>query len=120
MPAQVFVVHQENEFCSQIVVALQAAGCVAMGFSSPMTALDAMDHDPRVKVLVTRIDFGEGMLNGAALARMLLIKRPDIKLVYIGRAENERHVTVEGPFLPHPVDLTVLAETVRGLLDPNG
>lgn len=116
MPAPVLVVHQEAEACGQMLAALRAAGCEAVGFYSPMTALNAIESDTRVRVLVTRVDFGPGMLNGVALARMLLMKRPDIKVVYVGRAENERHITVAGPFLPHPIDLNALAETVCGLL----
>lgn len=116
MPAPVLVVHQETEARQRMLVALRAAGCEAVGFDCPMAALDAIESNSRVRVLVTRIDFGNGKLNGAALARMLLVKRPDIKVVYVGRPENERHVTVEGPYLPHPVDMNVLAETVCGLL----
>lgn len=116
MPAPVLVVHQENEAREEVLAALRAAGCEAAGFDNPMTALNAIETDSRVRVLVTRVNFRAGMLNGVALARMLRLKRPAIKVVYIGRVENERYVTVDGPFLPLPVDLNVLAETVHGLL----
>ncbi len=116
MPAPVLVVHQQAEICSQMLGALRAAGCEAAGFHNPMTALNAIESGSRARVLVTQVDFGAGTLNGDALARMLRLKRPKITMVYVDRAENQRYITVGGPFLPHPVDLNVLAETVRRLL----
>jgi len=53
-----------------------------------MTALDAIEDNSRVRLLVTRVDFGEGTLNGVALARMLRVKWPGAKTVYISRPEN--------------------------------
>jgi hypothetical protein len=53
------------------VSTLRAAGFDVAGFGDPMIALDAVESDTRIKVLATRINFGEGRLNGVALARML-------------------------------------------------
>jgi DNA-binding NtrC family response regulator len=120
MPAPVLVVHQAPEICSQMLGALRAAGCEVAGFHSPMTALNAIDSGSHARVLVTQVDFGAGTLSGDALARMLRLKRPHIKVVYVDLAQNQRYVTVEGPFLPYPVDLNVLADTVRQLLTSSG
>jgi DNA-binding NtrC family response regulator len=120
MPAPVLVVHQEAEICSQMLGALRAAGCEAAGFHRPMTALNAIESGSHARVLVTQVDFGAGTLNGDALARMLRLKRPKIKVIYVDHSENQRHITVGGPFLPHPVDLNLLVETVRHLLTSIG
>jgi DNA-binding NtrC family response regulator len=120
MPAPVLVVHQETEIFSQMLGALRAAGCEAAGFYSPTTALNAIESSSRARVLVTQVDFGAGTLNGDALARMLRLKRPNIKIVYVDRAENQRHITVGGLFISYPVDVDVLAETVRRLLTSSG
>ncbi len=120
MPAPVLVVHQETEICSQMLRALRAAGCEAAGFRIPMTALNAIEIGSRARVLVTQVDFGAGTLNGDALARMLRLKRPNIKVIYVDRSQNQRYVTVGGLFLPHPVDLNLLVETVRRLLAARG
>jgi DNA-binding NtrC family response regulator len=120
MPAPVLVVHQDAEICSQMLGALRAAQCEAAGFHSSMTALNAIENGSRARVLVTQVDFGAGTLNGDALARMLRLKRPKIKVVYVDHAENQRHITVGGPFLPYPIDLNALTKTVRHLLTAGG
>ena len=87
MPASVIVVHQETDAREQILAALQSAAHPAVGFSDPMAALDHIEEDTRIRVLVTRVDFGQGILNGVALARMARYKRRDVKAVFVGRRE---------------------------------
>ena len=79
MPAPVIVAHDDKATRELAVAALIAAGLTAVGFHDLMAALDAVEDDSRVRVLVARIDFGAGKLNGVALARMLKLKRPDVK-----------------------------------------
>jgi hypothetical protein len=66
MPAPVIVAHDDKATREPAVAALIAAGLTAVGFHDLMAALDAVADD----VLVARIDFGAGKLNGVALARM--------------------------------------------------
>jgi hypothetical protein len=80
MPAPVVVAHDDEATCKLVVAALIAAGLTAVGFHDLMAPLDAVEEDSRVRVLVTRIDFGAGKLNGVAFARMLKLKRPDVRL----------------------------------------
>ena len=53
-----------------------------------MSALDAIESDTLLRVLVTRVDFGPGKLNGVALARMIRHKRPSVKTVIVGRLKT--------------------------------
>jgi hypothetical protein len=69
------------------VTALRAAFVEAIGFHDPIAALDAMEADSRVRVLVTRVEFAPGKPHGVALARMVRIKRPGTRVVFIARAE---------------------------------
>ena len=108
MPAPVIVVHNEDEPRTAAINALQAAGYECAGFADPMAALDAIEENSRVRVLVTRVDFGEGRLNGIALARMMLIKRADVRTVFIARAMFEPHAEGVGTFLPVPLDPSAL------------
>jgi hypothetical protein len=51
-------------------------------------------------VLITRVNLGEGRLNGGALARMLHYnRRRNIKIVFVGQSANEHYVDGEGEFL---------------------
>jgi DNA-binding NtrC family response regulator len=70
MPAPVIVAHDDKATRELAVAALIAAGLTAVGFHDLMAALDAVEDESRVRVLVARIDFGAGKLNGVALARM--------------------------------------------------
>ena len=120
MPAPIIVVHDENDVRQAAVDALRAAGHECVGFADPMTALDAIEDNTRVRVLVTRVDFGEGKLSGLALSRMLLVKQAGITTVFIARPEYERLAEGVGVFLPilrfDPGSLVEMVEVVERLL----
>ena len=82
MPAAVLVVHDEPDTRELAVTALRAAFLDVIGFDDPMQALNAIEDDTRVRVLVTSVAFGPGKLNGVALARMVRVKRPGTKVVF--------------------------------------
>lgn len=81
-----------------------------------MAALDAIESEPGLRVLVTRISFGAGKPNGAALARMAREKRPGTKIVFVAREENAFFTEGLGAYLRAPVDSGHLVETVGRLL----
>jgi DNA-binding NtrC family response regulator len=80
MLALVLVAHDDTPTRERAVAALNAAGITAVGFRDPMAALDAIEAAPQIRVLVTRVDFGVGKLNGVALTRMVKVKRPGIQV----------------------------------------
>ena len=69
-----------------------------------MQALEAIEADSRVRVLVTRLDFGPSNLNGIALARMVRSKRSSISLVLVANPEYAPYSEGLGAFLPMPLD----------------
>ena len=85
MPAAVLVVHDEQNTRDLAVNALRAAFLEAVGFEAPLAALAAIEASSRVRILVTRVVFGAGRLNGVALARMVRVKWPGTKVVFIAR-----------------------------------
>ena len=117
MPAAVLVVHNERDTRDLAVTALRAAFLEAVGFENRMAALDAMEANSRVRVLVTRVDFGPGKPNGIALARMVRVKRPSTKVVFVAREEYAAHAEGLGVFLPMPLtNPDILVATVSRLL----
>ena len=80
MPAAVLVVHDEQNTRELAVSALREAFLEAVGFEDPIAALDVIEASSRVRVLVTRVMFGPGKLNGVALARSVRLKRPATRL----------------------------------------
>ncbi len=118
MPAPVIVVHNYPEIRDAAVAALRAAGYETIGFDDPMTALDAMDLDnTRIRVLVTRVFFGQGKLNGVALARMIRYKQPGLKVLFVALPEYMDEARKVGVALPLPLDPDTLVATVSGMLE---
>jgi DNA-binding NtrC family response regulator len=116
MPAAVLVVHDEQSTRELAVSALHAAFLEAVGIADPMAALDAIEASPHIRVLVTRVMFGRDKLNGIALARMILVKRPRIKVVFVALAEYAPHAEGLGVFLPMPLNPDIFVATVGRLL----
>ena len=116
MPAAVLVVHDEGDIRELAVAALRAAFLEVVGFDNPLAALDAIEVSSRVRVLVTGVVFGPGKLNGVALARMVRVKRPGTKVVFVARMENAPYAEGLGVFLPRPLNPDLLVATVSRLL----
>jgi DNA-binding NtrC family response regulator len=116
MPAPVVVVHQQLETLNMLMATIRAAGFEVTGFADPLKALDAIENGSRARVLVTRLDFGPGKLNGIALARMLRHKGLGVEVVFVGRADKARYLDSTEAFVPHPVDPEAVADAVRQAL----
>jgi DNA-binding NtrC family response regulator len=116
VPAAVLVIHDEQSTRELAVSALHAAFLEAVGFAGPMAALDAIEASSRIRVLVTRVMFGPDKLNGVALARMVRVKRPGIKVVFVAREEYAPHAEGLGVFLPMPFNPYIFVATVSLLL----
>ena len=116
MPAAVIVVHNERNTRELVELSLRAAFLEVVGFEDPMTALDAIEASSRVRVLITRVTFGPGKPNGIALARMVRVKRPGTKVLFIAREEYAAHAEGLGVFLPMPLNPDILVATVSRLL----
>jgi len=116
MPAPVVVVHQQFDTRRMLISTVRAAGYDVAGFADPIKALDAIEAGSRARVLVTRLDFGPGKLNGIALARMIRHKGLGVQVVFVGRADKARYLDSTEAFVPHPVDLDAVADAVRRVL----
>jgi DNA-binding NtrC family response regulator len=117
MPSAVIVVHDERNTRELAVVSLRVAFLEVTAFEDPMTALDAIEEASScVRVLITRVAFEPGKLNGIALARMVRMKRPGTKVVFVALAEYAAYVEGLGGFLSMPLDPAILVETVSRLL----
>jgi DNA-binding NtrC family response regulator len=116
MPAPVLVVHNEFDTRELALTALRGAGREAAGFADPMIALDAIETASSVCLLVTGVDFGQGKINGVALARMMKVKRLGLQAVFVASLEDHPHTEGVGDFLPTPLDPQALVDVVGHLL----
>ena len=88
-----------------------------MALADPMTALEALEGAERIEVLVTCLDFAPGKPNGIALGRMARLKRPGIRVLFVGPADLANHVEGLGTFLTSPVSVPQVVEGVLRMLD---
>lgn len=117
MPAQIVLVHDVGMFTDEAAAVLRTAGYAVAIFTDPMQALDALEKAETVEVLITRVRFPDGKSNGISLALVARNSRPGIRVVFTGEPEMARYADGIGVFLPAPVQLTALVETVGRLLE---
>ena len=117
MPARIVIVHDEPEFAEATLAALRGAGYDAIAIMDSMSGIDALEHAEHIELLITRVRFPSGTPNGAALARMARLKRPDIKVLFAAFREVQVDTEGLGEFLPRPRSTDKLLETVGRMLD---
>jgi DNA-binding NtrC family response regulator len=118
VPAPVLVVHDDAETRDVALAALRSAGLEAVALADPMVALDAIEADSRVRVLVTSTTFPAGKPNGVALGRMLKAKRHPLKVVFIASLEDQPLTEGLGEALPLVLDPLTLVRAVERALAP--
>ena len=89
MPARIVVVLNEPEIAEEAASALRAQGHDPLAFADPMTALELLERAERLELLVTCLNFPPGKPNGIALGRMARLKRPSIRVLFVGPADLE-------------------------------
>jgi DNA-binding NtrC family response regulator len=117
MPARVVVVMNEPELAEEAAAALRAQGQDALALADPMTALEALEGAERIEVLVTCLDFAPGKPNGIALGRMARLRRPGIRVLFVGPADLEELADGLGAFMSAPATGPQLVESVLQTLD---
>ena len=86
-------------------------------FIEPMEALDALEKAERVEMLITRVKFAPGKINGVALALMARAKRPGIQVIFTALAEFEHLAAGLGEFMAAPVNVPDVVAVVERLLN---
>ena len=120
MPARVVVVHDEPELLADLEAAIRLAGHDVAAFVDPMIALNTLDADHHIEVLITRVQFRSGKPNGIALARMARVKYPSIQVIFTAHPEFARLASGLGTFIPAPIKVVDVVATVSRLLAREG
>jgi DNA-binding NtrC family response regulator len=118
MPARVVLVNDDLQFVEEVSAALWDAGYDVAAFSDSMTALLALEAAQNVELLITRIEYQSGP-NGVSLALVTKRKRPALKVLFTALPETEQYAKGVGEFMPLPVDIPDLLETVSRMLAPD-
>ena len=117
MHARVVVVLNEPGFADNTASALRTLGEEALALADPMTALELLEGTERLEVLVTCLDFAPGKPNGIALGRMARMKRPGIRVLFVGPADFEQLAEGVGTFMSCPVTVPQVVAGVLQMLD---
>ncbi len=118
MPTSIIIVDDDQGTRQAVLAALRGANLDATAFDDPMAALNAIENDSKAHVVVSRVGFGPGKLNGLALVRMLRHKqvalsgRSGLQGVFIGPPEISQQAEQEGDFVPIPLDPQALLAAV--------
>ena len=116
MPARIVVVHDDKTFLDEVSAAFAEIGYDIVAFERSMTALTALGAAHHADILITRLSFPPGNPNGLSLARMARNRRPAITVLFFGPARLLEHTDGVGEFLPAPITVPEIVETVTKLL----
>jgi CheY-like chemotaxis protein len=109
------LVVDDNELVRRFVVyTLHALGYAATTANSAEEAIDIVENNPSLRVLVS--DLSLGPISGADLARKALRNRPDIKVVFMADLSEEIPFRHTDPFLIKPFNLYQLRIAVEAAL----
>jgi CheY-like chemotaxis protein len=115
--ARVLVVEDEEVVCRLIAESLTSAGYDVTATADPRAALE-LAREQRFHVLVT--DVAMPHMDGPEVARALLSRRPDLRVLYTsgyGAAAPAGLVGADAAFLAKPFALFELQDRVASLLD---
>jgi DNA-binding NtrC family response regulator len=116
MPARTVVVLDETGTSESVARALNEAGHEAVALADSMIALNALESASRIELLITCLHFAPGNPNGIALSRMARIKRPGIKVIFVGSADLASYTAGLGEFMQTPVSVAEIVNHARQVL----
>ncbi len=96
-------------------------------FEDPVAALSVLEGRHNVELLITGVIFALGKQNGLTLALMakhprppVPPTRPEMKVLFIARAEYREYTVGVGEFLDAPVSIPDLVAAVDALMHQTG
>lgn len=116
MPRTIVVVHDDTVFSDAVGSAFRGAGYEVVVFSDPLMALAALEQSAPADILITRTQFPQGKPHGVALAQMVRLKRPEVRILITGKSHLAHFADGVGEFLPHPVTVTEMVAAAERLL----
>jgi len=118
MPNRVVLVHSDQGFVSEALSALSEYHPHITAFTDPLEALGALQNAEKSELLIVGTEFAPGKPHGIALARMVRMKRPDTKVIFLGPPEHQEHANGLGEFMVEPISAAELAAAAKALVRP--
>lgn len=119
MQSRIVMVHDDTEFLERASIALHRSGYGVINFTEPTTALVSLLARHHIEMLVTRVNFGPGKLNGITMALMACEKHRSLQMIFTSPPSQAVHALHFGEFVPMPVSIPRLIALVERLLLPS-
>lgn len=115
--AQVLLVEDDVLVRFALVEALAEVGVVAIEAGNSIEALNALSETEDIRVVVTDIDM-PGSVNGLGLARLLVERRPYVRIVIISGQPLPKNIKFSDgiAFMLKPFSFEQLSDVVREFL----
>ena len=112
------LVYEDDEACGFAFASiLRHAGYRVTVASNFEAALNFLDSEPPIDLLLTDIVMPEGGVHGAALGRMARLRNSAIRIVYVSGYDVPVHLAgLDGPLLRKPVSEEQLLTAVAAAL----
>jgi DNA-binding NtrC family response regulator len=120
MPARIVVVLDQWDLAAQTAAAFNAAGYEAVSLADSMAGIEALTDADRIEFLITSVNFATGQPNGVSLAMMARMRRPGLKVLFIGQAGLKEYTDGVGAFTTSPVTVPQLVEIATQVLSADG
>ncbi len=112
--ARILLVEDDPAFAYTVSRFLRADGHEVVTYDGPIEALEELESDRRIDLLVTDVRLAEGMPHGFSLGRMAKLRRADLPIIFITGfpeiAKGDR--TPPGPVMFKPFALETLGAAI--------
>jgi CheY-like chemotaxis protein len=112
--ARILLVEDDPAFAYTIARFLRADGHEIVTYDGPIEALQELESDRRVDLLVTDVRLAEGMPHGFSLGRMAKLRRVNLPVIFITGFPDtaKQDHTPPGPVIFKPFPLETLGATI--------
>jgi two-component system, cell cycle response regulator CpdR len=120
MDRSILFLEDDSTVRRPVALALRGAGWSVIDTGDPMVAIGVLERNVPVDVLLTDLIMRPQKPHGLSIAKMAMIKRPDLKVVYLtGFPEKLPEKEIEcgkTVLLAKPVRIDLLLETIERLV----
>jgi len=116
--ARILLVEDDSAFAYTLTRFLSADGHDVITCDGPIEALEALESDRPIDLLVTDVNLAVGMPHGFSLGRMAKLRRAGLPVVFITGFPDiaKGDTTPPGPVIYKPFPLDALSATIADQL----
>ncbi|MDB5410021.1 MAG: hypothetical protein JWL84_4933 [Rhodospirillales bacterium] len=114
----ILLVEGDEAFQFATAKSLRSRGHEVVSVHSSLKALDVLESESKIDLILADLILTRGEPNGISLARMALMKRPGIKTVLMTRHRDiaSDEAVMPAKLLYKPLDLDKLADTIAQMV----